>query len=152
MGWNRGSDIFDPVARQLIACGADRHTKFTVLGTLLDKLLDEDWDTADESLEEFRHDRDIVALFTTRCIAGKLDDGVGDLDYDVRRDLWVLTCDLHGRLDSGNGSSAEEHDRLVRVWVRHCADLHGGTGRLDADTWRMLIDSTGVRIGEEVAS
>lgn len=152
MGWNRGSDIFDPVARALIASDADRQTKFSVLGTLLDKLLDEDWDTADESLDEFRHDPDIVALFTTRCIAGKLDDGSADLDYNVRKDLWVLTCDPCGTLGSGDGSSAAEHDRLVRVWIRHCADLHGGNGRFDADTWRMLINPDGACIGDEVAS
>jgi hypothetical protein len=152
MGWSRGSDIFDPVARELIACGADRHTKFRVLGTLLDKMLDADWDCADESLDEFRNDPDIVALFTTRCIAGKIDDGVGDLDYDARKDPWVLTCDPCGTLGSGDGSSAAEHDRLVRVWIRHRADVHGDDGRFDEDTWRMLIAPDGARIGDEVTS
>jgi hypothetical protein len=63
VGWASASEIFDPVARALIDLGADAPTKRKVLGTLLGKLRDEDWDTADESLDEFRDDPVIVQIF-----------------------------------------------------------------------------------------
>jgi hypothetical protein len=70
MGWASGGDIFDPVARALVDLGADDDTKRRVLGPLIDKLQDNDWDTEDESLYEFSGDPVIVALFAERGIGG----------------------------------------------------------------------------------
>jgi hypothetical protein len=136
MGWASAGEIFDPVAQALLDLGADRDTKRRVLGTLIDKLRDGAWDTEDESLHEFRHDVDIVALFHERGIGTEMygDQAEGILGYDERRNLWTLTC--HGRegcgeLDAGDGSLAEEHDRLVHLWAQHDADRHGGDGKVD---------------------
>ncbi|MFJ6073666.1 hypothetical protein ACIQFU_22965 [Streptomyces sp. NPDC093065] len=63
MGWNSANRIFNPVARALIETGADDATKRKVLGDLISELQDGDWDTEDESLEEFLDDPAIVAAF-----------------------------------------------------------------------------------------
>lgn len=136
MGWASAGDIFDPVAQALVDLGADRDTKWRVLGTLIDKLQDGDWDTEDESWEEFRHDPDIVALFGQRGIRSKFEEPVlGDLDYHPGRDEWVLVCDVCGTLDAGDGRSVDERDRLVRLWAQHGADRHDGDG--EVDTWML---------------
>lgn len=70
MGWASAGEIFDPVAQALIDLGADEQTKRRVLGTLIDKLQDGDWDTEDESLAEFADDPVIVALFAERGVGG----------------------------------------------------------------------------------
>lgn len=69
MGWaSGGSRIFDPVTRALIAAGANDDIKRQTLGPLIDELRELDWDTEDESLEEFRDDPVIVALFRERGV------------------------------------------------------------------------------------
>jgi hypothetical protein len=68
MGWNSANRIFDPVARALIDTGADDTTKRKVLGDLIRELQEGDWDTEDESLEDFLHDPAIVAAFADRNV------------------------------------------------------------------------------------
>lgn len=68
MGWNSANRIFNPVARALIETGADDATKRKVLGDLISELQDGDWDTEDESLEEFLDDPAIVAAFHDRNV------------------------------------------------------------------------------------
>lgn len=69
MGWaSAGPEIFDPVPQGLIDAGASDEIKRRVLGPLIGKLQGEDWDTEDESLEEFRNDPVIVALFAEHGI------------------------------------------------------------------------------------
>ncbi|MGK9463961.1 hypothetical protein ACSLFT_28605 [Streptomyces sp. G6] len=68
MGWNSANRIFDPVARALINTGADDTTKRKVLGDLISELQDGDWDTGDESLEDFLDDPAIVAAFHDRNV------------------------------------------------------------------------------------
>jgi hypothetical protein len=63
MGWSSANEIFNPVARSLIDAGADDTTKRKVLGDLIDRLQDGDWDTEDESLEDFLDDPAIVQAF-----------------------------------------------------------------------------------------
>lgn len=63
MGWNSARDIFDPIAQALIDAGAPDETKTRVLGDLIGKLQDEDWDTEGESLALFRNDPAIVEAF-----------------------------------------------------------------------------------------
>lgn len=63
MGWASASRTFDPVAQGLIDTGASEEIKRRVLGALIGTLQGEDWDTEDESLEEFRDDPVIVDLF-----------------------------------------------------------------------------------------
>ncbi|WP_251021042.1 hypothetical protein [Streptomyces sp. ISL-98] len=63
MGWSSANEIFNPVARALINTSADDTTKRKVLGDLIKGLQDGDWDTEDESLEDFLDDPAIVAAF-----------------------------------------------------------------------------------------
>ncbi|APY88200.1 hypothetical protein DCW30_05720 [Streptomyces alfalfae] len=81
MGWNSASRIFDPVATALQKANADDNTKRTVLSGLIRELQDGDWDTEDESLEDFLDDPAIVSAFADRnvhlsdrrCCARELD-------------------------------------------------------------------------------
>ena len=68
MGWNSANRIFDPVARALINTGADDTTKRKVLGDLVRELQEGDWDTEDESLEEFLDDDAVIAAFHDRKV------------------------------------------------------------------------------------
>jgi hypothetical protein len=63
MGWSSANEIFDPVARTLIELGADNDTKTRILGDLIRGLQGCDWDTEDESLEQFINDPAIVQAF-----------------------------------------------------------------------------------------
>jgi hypothetical protein len=73
MGWSSANQIFDPVARALIDAGADDTTKRKVLGDLISNLQNGDWDTEDESLEDFLADPAIVAAFADHGV--HLSDG-----------------------------------------------------------------------------
>lgn len=63
MGWSSANRIFDPVAQALITNDAPADMKTRVLTVLIKTLQDGDWDTADESLDEFKTDPAIVAAF-----------------------------------------------------------------------------------------
>lgn len=63
MGWASAGEIFDPVARALVELNAPDQVKTQVLGDLIGALQDGDWDTEDESLEEFKDDPAIVEAF-----------------------------------------------------------------------------------------
>jgi len=68
MGWASAGDIFDPIAQALIDCDAPDEMKRTVLGGLIGRLLEEDWDTARDSLDQFKGDPAIVAAFADRGV------------------------------------------------------------------------------------
>jgi hypothetical protein len=63
MGWSSANQIFNPVARALRDADTDDTTKRKVLGDLIGGLQEGDWDTEDESLEEFLDDPAIVQAF-----------------------------------------------------------------------------------------
>jgi len=64
MGWgSAGYAIFNPVAKGLIDAGASDEIKTSVLSSLIVALRDGDWDTEDESLEQFKDDPAIVEAF-----------------------------------------------------------------------------------------
>src|SRR5882724_383862 len=63
MGFNRGNEIFDPVAYRLIEADLDPAITYEIARTLIDALLDADWDRADESVDEFLEFEPIVAAF-----------------------------------------------------------------------------------------
>lgn len=91
MGWASAGQIFDPMARVMIELGASDEMKTRILGELIGKLQDGDWDTGDESLEEFKDDPAIVAAFrihgvVIRCMA---EDGPPEASYceaEIRHD------------------------------------------------------------------
>lgn len=68
MGWSSANQIFNPVARALIDAGADDTTKRAVLVDLIGGLQEGDWDTEDESLEDFLHDPAVVGAFADRNV------------------------------------------------------------------------------------
>lgn len=63
MGWSSANDIFNPVARTLREASVSDQTRRKVLGDLIGQLQHNDWDTEDESLEDFLDDPAIVAAF-----------------------------------------------------------------------------------------
>lgn len=63
MGWNSGNEVFDPVARKARELGLPDEQVTALLSTLIGALQDRDWDTEDESLEEFEDDAAIVEAF-----------------------------------------------------------------------------------------
>ena len=63
MGWSGANEIFDPVAEALVEAKVSDEVKRSVLGVLIGQLQDEDWDTEEISLEQFRDDPAIVAAF-----------------------------------------------------------------------------------------
>ncbi|WP_326637323.1 hypothetical protein OG884_26660 [Streptosporangium sp. NBC_01755] len=83
MGWASGGVIFDDVAHALIEAGAADELKRRTLGKLIDWLREEDWDTETESLEEFRDDSVIVALFRERGITMQCSDRTGPTNAGV---------------------------------------------------------------------
>jgi hypothetical protein len=76
MGWSSAGHIFDPVARALIDAGVDGPTKRKVLGVVIKELQQGDWDTEDESLEQFTDDPDIVAAFADNGVKLHVDPAV----------------------------------------------------------------------------
>ena len=136
MGWASGGDIFDPVAQGLIDAGASDDIKRQVLGTLIDKLQDGDWDTEDESMREFADDPIIAAEFVKRGVGADLDGGTLGVTDDGT--AWTLTCDERprcGQIDTPPLTIAG-HDELVRVWFGHQRELHEGDGQVGG--WMLL--------------
>ena len=75
MGWgSAGPRLFDPVARALIEANASDEAKRTCLGPLIDVLQENDWDTEHDSLQEFKDDPVIVAVFAEHGISFEPDD------------------------------------------------------------------------------
>jgi hypothetical protein len=68
MGWSSANQIFNPVARALIDAETSYSTKRVVLGGLIRQLQDNDWDTEDESLEDFLDDPATIAAFAERDV------------------------------------------------------------------------------------
>lgn len=68
MGWASAGEIFNPVARALTNHVPDPEARQAVAATLIAALQAGDWDTEDESLEEFRDDPAIVAAFAENGI------------------------------------------------------------------------------------
>lgn len=95
MGWASGDQVFDPVARELIASGATSDVKQRVLSVLIQQLQERGWDTEGESLGLFADDPAIVAAFRERGIVQQCGDEEGpagsswcelDLDHEGDHD------------------------------------------------------------------
>jgi hypothetical protein len=138
MGWASAGDIFCPVAQALIDLGADDVTKRAVLGTLISKLQDGDWDTEGEAVDEFRDDPLIVQLFMERGVYNYLDGDTecGHMRFPNWR--WELSCSNRkcGVIGEGDGT-AKEHDRLVHLWAEHDKTMHDSDGAVPG--WALII-------------
>ncbi|MFE1849907.1 hypothetical protein [Streptomyces sp. NPDC059489] len=121
MGWSSANGIFDPVARSLQNAGVDDATKRKVLGDLICGLQDGDWDTEDESLEEFLGDPAIVAAFHDRNV--HLSDG--------------RCCQRTAVI--------EAQERITKALVEHFGDGRGVTAREAA---QVAIDAVRDLIGQ----
>ena len=61
MGWASAGPIFDRTAQALLDSGAEDRIVTEVLAALTEALTDGDWDTLDESLEQFEEYPAVVA-------------------------------------------------------------------------------------------
>ncbi|MFE2965539.1 hypothetical protein ACFXKC_18035 [Streptomyces sp. NPDC059340] len=115
MGWNSANQIFNPVARSLIDAGAPDETKRKVLGDLIGGLQEGDWDTEDESLEDFLDDPAIVQAFADRDV--HLSDR-----RCCRRELGIGPREALLRM---RHEDIEEDDmaRAVDAYAHHLADV-----------------------------
>lgn len=105
MGWASAGQIFDPVAKALVELNAPDDMKVRVLGDLIGALQAGDWDTEDESLEQFADDPAIVQAFR---------------EHDV-----VLICGEQGQVqgvwtfceqERGAEHGSAHHDESGREW------------------------------------
>lgn len=96
MGWNSAGDIFDPVAKALVDLNAPDDVKTRVLGDLIGALQDGDWDTEDESLEQFKNDPAIVAAFADHDVY--LEDPDDEDETDADSDVLALIAEIATRL------------------------------------------------------
>ncbi|MFF7880989.1 hypothetical protein ACH40F_08075 [Streptomyces sp. NPDC020794] len=141
MGWNSANRIFDPVAQALIKAGADDDTKRTVLRDLIKELQEGDWDTEDESLEDFLDDPAIVQAFADRnvhlsdkrcCRAEHANDPAALLlvmrHEDVDEDEMKRAVDAYGhhlaeQLRQDAALRETEGQRELALYGRELADL-----------------------------
>lgn len=117
MGWSSAGRIFDPMARALVQGSYTDEQVRELLRLLAGLLMDGDWDTEDESIQEFA-DHPGVCLAIRQARGNIHLDGEDDhavLDYEVDRDRWVLRDRSGAVVEEGPGT-AEEHDRLVRLF------------------------------------
>lgn len=63
MGWNSANEIFDPVCEAILQVGIAAEKATEILRVLISKLQDGDWDTEDESLDEFGNEPVVVDAF-----------------------------------------------------------------------------------------
>jgi hypothetical protein len=134
MGWSSANQIFDPVARALIEVSASDDVKTRVLGKLIEQLQDGDWDTGDESLEEFADDPAIVAAFAANGIhLDNEDEETADSDSDVLALISEIASRLEDATDEGEyhavgliwelansrKSVAEARAELAEITFRH---------------------------------
>lgn len=119
MGWGSAGDIFDPVAQALVDLGASEDVKRRVLGPLIDKLRDEDWDTCDESAERFVDDPVIVALFAERGLGPGAEDEEEELTSIQEYALALVADGAEGTAEDDlneDGDIAEdEHEAAVEL-------------------------------------
>lgn len=137
MGWASAGAIFDPIAQALIDHKASVELKRIVLVKLIGVLLEGDWDTEGESLDEFSHDPVIVSAFYTALDGIELGDyGSGRIGYDDENENWVVECRRCGILGSDDARlhdvewSVTAHNNLLKVWVEHDKERHNGDGEV----------------------
>lgn len=124
MSWASGGEIFNMVARGLLAAEANDELLGEICYELARKLIDEDWDADDEAIEEFRGYP--VVQNALRRVDGRLyvdDDEDALMDYDPRADEWVLS--IGGKKSGRRPGTVEGHDQLVDLWFADGPDTVG---------------------------
>ncbi|MGW6912540.1 hypothetical protein ACWGB8_01760 [Kitasatospora sp. NPDC054939] len=123
MGWASATGIFNPVAQALIDSGATDELKTRVLGELIGKLLDGDWDTEHESLNEFKGDPAIVAAFRLHGV---------HLTCEAETD--TASCEL----EAGHvGDHLDYQGNVIHVPASHAATLRPDSDGSDTILWQV---------------
>lgn len=121
MGWASGGEIFDLVAHGLIEAGASDEIIGRVCYRLASALTDQDWDTVDESIDEFAGHPAVQDALRRADGRYQLDyDDAAIMDYDPRADEWELTID--GAAAGRRPGTAQGHDELVEIWFAQGPD------------------------------
>jgi len=116
MGWaSAGSTIFNPTIRALIDAKADDAVVFQVARDLIANLRENDWDTEDESLEEFRANPAVVRAFAEFGIRIRHTsiEKLSTMELDLMREtflgttpgVWSVQNGQHVYIDEGDGPS-----------------------------------------------
>lgn len=129
MGWGSARDIFDEVAWSLVHSGADEDVLDQVCTKLARALMDDDWDTDDESIDEFSGHP--VVQHAIRRARGRLRlrDDEGDRQGELRHVLdeepgegepivgtWLLLASDGSELVRTEGTW-EGFNVLVQMWA-----------------------------------
>ena len=141
MGWNSANRIFDPVAKALIDTGAAHDATRKVLSELISELRDGDWDTCDESLEDFLDDPAIIAAFADhnvhlsdrRCCRAALKDDPRALllamrhedvaEDEMKQAINALARHLAQQIRTDADLRSAEGNRELGIYGRELADL-----------------------------
>jgi hypothetical protein len=124
MGWASAGEIFNMVARWLLAAEANDELLGEICYKLAKKLTDEDGGTVDESIEEFRGFP--VVQNALRRADGRLyvdDDEDALMDYSQQVDEWVLT--IGGEELGRRPGTVEGHNQLIDLWFADGPDTPG---------------------------
>lgn len=120
MGWASGDEVFDSVARAVLAAeGSTLQDMVDVLYALADALRDADWDTLDDSISVFKGEP--VVVLALRMAQGEieLDSATGDaatVEYYGAMRHWVLH--RHGHEPLTRPGTWDGFNDLLRTWAR----------------------------------
>ncbi|WP_043256139.1 hypothetical protein [Streptomyces sp. Tu6071] len=122
MGWSSANRIFNPITRALQDAHVPDDSKRKILGDLIGGLQDGDWDTEDESLEDFLDDPAVVLAFADhgvhlgdrRCCRAALADDPRAQLLSMRSDE-VDEAEMVRALDAVVGAPYRERARLLAL-------------------------------------
>lgn len=130
MGWASAGEIFNRTARAVLESQASDAETIEILYELADALRDGDWDTVDESIEEFAEYPYVVLALRMASGLLELDSATGDfatLKYERNTRQWVLTPNGHDpvrakmpnmHLEQAGERAREVFNGLVIDWAR----------------------------------
>jgi hypothetical protein len=150
MGWSGAHDIFNGVADVLIQTGVNSEAIRLTLLRLIRELQARDWDTEDESLDQFRDHPLIVSVFYAAEVGDSLDSlsaqrVTGRISSSMEPAAWLLSCEgpdgcgpVFQRLWSGSRADvARQHNEVLQAWADHDTTRHGAVGA-EVDDWRLM--------------
>lgn len=122
MGWASAGEIFDNVAHSLVEAGVDDAVLDRVLYQLAVSLTEQDWDTVDESVDEFaghpvvqnalRKANGSLYLYDAEYRIESILEFVGNADGGV----WELRSSSDGRTEAREATAAGFNE-LLDIWA-----------------------------------